>query len=285
METERPQATDQQCTHLLRTLLADRAEMLATLAPEGWQRCPLRRIFHPTAEQKYEEAVRMRENLKHLKELSKKRDKTDRGTQEETPPPRPEDFTEDPPDAGHPDDELTTLLGNCLWLIFSDNHTVFDAEGREYNLGSFRGSGGFIADFLNEHFPLSEGSFDYMDFYCAGAFTFGRADTRPVFQLLFERLKAQGCDWEYSFPRIGIVDFGALREEAQPDDPTLYDPAKAMEQEMERAARQRETDRLRAQLDEAYEKELEEAKYKAPPPAVEAYRRVYGRLPDGFPQV
>lgn len=223
----------------------------------------------------------MQENLRRLRRLSRKKNEGEG----ETPPPRLEDFIEDPPDAGNPDDEMTKLLGDCLWLIFSDNHTVFDAEGRAYNLGSFRGSGRFIAEFLNEHFPLSEGSFDYLDFYCAGVFTHERADTTPVFQLLFKRLRALGCDWEYSFPRIGIVDFSGLREDAPPGDPAQYDPGKAMQQEMEREKRQRDTDRLRSELDEAYEKEFEEAKFKPPPPAVRAYRLVYGRLPEGFPQV
>ena len=279
MQPNRPRATDKQSTHLLRTLLADRAAILATLAPEGWSNSPLRLIFHPTAAQQYEEAVQMQENLKGLRRVSRKKD------EEETPPPRPEDFAEDSPGAGNSDDELTKLLGDCLWLIFSDNHTVLDAEGGAYNLGSFRGSGRFIADFLNEHYLLSEGSFDYLDFYCAGLFTHDRADTTPVFQLLFGRLRALGYDWEYSFPRTGIVDFSGLREDAPPDDPAQYDPTKAIQQEIERETRQRESDRLQAELDGAFEKEFEEAKYKLPPPAVRAYRLVYGRLPEGFPQV
>jgi len=279
MTHNRPPATGAECTQLLRTLLDDRAQMRTTLAPQGWRNSPLRRIFHPTAGQQYEQSVRVSANLNSL--FGKKKPEAQK------PPPSLEDFTEDPPDAGNPDDEFTELLGDCLWLVFSNNHTVFDGEGKAFDLGSFRGSGGFIADFLNEFHPLSEGSFDYIDFYCAGAFTFGRADTAPVFQLLFERLKSLGCDWEYSFPRIGIVDFSGLKEEmdAVNDGPAAYDPAKALEKELEKSARQQETDRLRAQLDEAYEQEFEDAKYKAPPPEVQAYRNVYGLLPNGFPQV
>ena len=279
MNHNRPSATDAECTHLLRTLLADRAQMLGTLAPQGWRNSPLRHIFHPTAGQQYEQSVRVTANMNSL--FGKKEPEAQK------PPPRPEDFTEDPPDAGNPDDEFTELLGDCLWLVFSNDHTVFDGDGRAFDLGSFRGSGGFIADFLNEFHPLSEGRFDYIDFYCAGAFSFERADTTPVFQLLFERLKSLGCDWEYSFPRIGIVDFSGLKEEteAQNENPADYDPAMAMEKELEKEARQQETDRLRAQLDEVYEQEFEDAMYKAPPPEVQAYRNVYGHLPSGFPQV
>ena len=38
----------------------------------------------------------------------------------------------------------------CLWDVFSDSHDVIDADGRELSLGSFRSSGGFLADRLNE---------------------------------------------------------------------------------------------------------------------------------------
>lgn len=132
MQTNRSRATDTQSLQLLGALLAERAAILAALAPEGWSNSPLRRIFHPTAEQQYEEAVRMRENLKALLRLSKKKLESE----EDMPPPRPEDFTEDPPGAGNPEDELTTLLGDCLWLIFSDNHTVYDRQGRACDLGT-----------------------------------------------------------------------------------------------------------------------------------------------------
>jgi hypothetical protein len=44
-------------------------------------------------------------------------------------------------------EEFLDLLGDCLWCIFSNNHDVIDQKNWVYHLGSFRGSGGFIAVF------------------------------------------------------------------------------------------------------------------------------------------
>jgi hypothetical protein len=274
----REKATDIECWDLLCQLLDGPDQIMADLAPQGWPTSPLRRIFHPTAEQQFDQAVRRSENLLAL--LKK------RASIEEPQTYRLEDFQESPPDAGNPRDELSKLLGDCLWLVFSNNHAVVSADGRDFHLGSFRGSGRFIADFLNIHFPLSNGSqYNYMDFYCAGGFVFEWADTTPVFELLFHRLKKLGCDWEYYFPRLGIVDVRGLRDEvdAQNSDPSKYDPQAAMAKALEKQREKEEIDDLRRQFNAIYERELEEAEYKKPPAEVQAYRNVFGCLPDGFP--
>ncbi|MFN2447577.1 MAG: hypothetical protein ABR606_18570 [Vicinamibacterales bacterium] len=33
-----------------------------------------------------------------------------------------------------------------------------------------------------------------------------RADLTPVYAMIFRRLKAEGADWVYHFPEIGIVE-------------------------------------------------------------------------------
>ncbi|MBK9336381.1 MAG: hypothetical protein IPM98_07250 [Lewinellaceae bacterium] len=275
--SERPPASEQACISVLQSLFDQPAEIMRGLAPKGWAESPLRLIFHPTAQQKYEQSMRLHENLRGW-------GKKDAQTSER-PEPQLADFTTDPPDAGNPMDELLELLGDCTWLIFSNNHSVFDADGLEYHLGSFRGSGGFIADFLNEHFPSDSITYDYMDFYCAGAFSFDRADTTPVFDLLFRRMKAIGLDWEYSFPRTMLLDLNGLRKDEPADDPAHYDAAKAMEQQLEAERNKADVARFQEKLDEVYREEYESAKYKLPPPEVRAYRTVYGKLPDGFPQI
>ena len=60
-----------------------------------------------------------------------------------------------------------SLMGNVAWQIFSNNNQVLSKAGKMYDLGSWRGSGGFIADVLNTHL-VPDGSpwFDYLDFYC-----------------------------------------------------------------------------------------------------------------------
>ncbi|CAN5908484.1 hypothetical protein BH11GEM2_BH11GEM2_13210 [soil metagenome] len=42
--------------------------------------------------------------------------------------------------------EVVQLVGLILWDVFSNSHSVVDADGVEFHLGSFRGSAGFIAE-------------------------------------------------------------------------------------------------------------------------------------------
>jgi hypothetical protein len=296
MKNDRTQASETQCTQLLRALL-DRPEQLMTaLAPEGWYDSPLRRVFHPTAQQQYEECIESFDEIFERIYGRKRKKRT-------LPEPRLDEFTEDPPNAGNPNDEFIKLLGECLWSVFSCHHTIYDGRGRDYHLGSFRwyeggrptiggtddhlnplqGSAGFIADFLNEYHPSSKGKYDFLDFYCVGS-NFERADVTPVFQAIFERLKARGCDWEYTFPRIALLDFSNMQEDEQDDDPSTYYPGKAMEQKMEYAAKEKEKEQIMERLDIINEEEYEDAKYKKPPPIAQAYRNVYGQLPFGYPE-
>ena len=94
-----------------------------------------------------------------------------------------------------------------------------------------------------------------------------RADLTPVFTAIFRRLAAHGCDWTYTFPRIHVVDFGDL--DALP------------------FAARRERERQRTEMDETIEQghreALEAAKDRPPPATVEAYRRIFGGWPRGWP--
>lgn len=47
------------------------------------------------------------------------------------------------------------VLGLSVYDIFSNNHQVSGKDNRIYDLGSLRGSGGFIADFFNKYYPAS----------------------------------------------------------------------------------------------------------------------------------
>ena len=54
--------------------------------------------------------------------------------------------------AAHPFDseaEVRHLVGLCRWDVFSDSHEVLASDGRLLDRGSFRASGGFLADVLN----------------------------------------------------------------------------------------------------------------------------------------
>lgn len=294
-------------------------DVLAELAPAGWAAAPLAAIFHPSAEVLYEEAVRMHRNLAAL----------GRRPDAPPPPPEPTlaEITatyEDGP--VEPERECRELVGRALWDVFSDNHEVTDADGRLFDLGSHRGAGGFLADVLNsqpgaqppprpdmsalfdELFGKSDlgpqhagfladmrkemvgdGGYTYIDFYMGSGTVSGRADLAPVYTLIFRRLRARGLDWEYRFPRLGLVDFRplkkALDEQARGDEPEWagYDPAAALEEEEADRERDAELAKMRETLDEGHREAVEAARDADPPAVVRAYTAVYGAFPPGWP--
>jgi hypothetical protein len=184
-----------------------------------------------------------------------------------------------------PEREACELVAACVWDIFSNNHDVISADGRRVDLGSFRGTAGFIADYLNAKMDSSR--YDYMDFYMGTIWLHGRADLAVVYGMVFSRLKREGCDWRYRFPRLGLVDLRPLRDEQAPTDGApewaTYSPSASLEQQQREAAHDAEVDELRRSLDDAYRREVEAARHRPPPSIIEAYRAVFGRHPAGWP--
>lgn len=174
-----------------------------------------------------------------------------------------------------PLEDLLHLLGDGVWSVFSENHDVIAQDGSVYHLGSWRGSGRFIADFINEHYPVN-GKYRYIDFYMGLLYDEDRTKCSPVFRHIFEILKQEGCDWQYSFPEIGMVSFDQAPQ--VPTDPANYNPAKAMQAEMEYEVKQREMADLQARFD----KDREDARHQLPPAVVQAYWEVYGKWPEGW---
>jgi hypothetical protein len=189
------------------------------------------------------------------------------------------------PDDGDRDVQWYGLLGTALWEVFSDNNEVVSPDGRVYDLGSWRGSGDFIARFLNASLaeegvagasPWTDRPFNYLDFYMG--FMGGPDELiRPLYVYLFERLKARGCTWRYAPPAIFLFRFDVPAEE-RGEDASSYDPGAAL------------LDELREREDEAHENAMlrdlhegnEEAHRRAvdePPQIVLAYREVYGEMP------
>lgn len=245
-------------------------DVFTTLTPYGWQGSPFFLHFHPTAEMVYREALKFRERQKLW-------------------PWRNEDVTSEPPPSFeeilrdhkeqpcNPEEEMRDLIGACLWGVFSDNHEVVDEAGRIVDLGSFRGAGGVIADWLNEQ--SGRHSRDYLNFYCSSWHFEGRVDVTPIYRLIFERVKREGADWIYSHPRLGLVDFSGIEAE----DMGAYSPSEAFGKEQEREERRRESEKMRAELDEIYRQSCEEACKKPPPATVRAYREIFGRVLEGWP--
>jgi hypothetical protein len=54
--------------------------------------------------------------------------------------------------------------------------------------------------------------------------------------------------------------------------------------ELERKKEKDKIEKMRQELDDAYLEELEEAKYKPLPKVVQAYKNIFGFLPEGFLQ-
>jgi hypothetical protein len=273
---------DDECGRLLRQLFPRGfagGDVLAELAPEGWQNSPLLQIAHPTVEQVHEETVRMLRNIRSLMPSRKK------DAALEAPLPTLQEtraeYQETPVDA---ESEARDLVARCIWDVFSDNHEVIAPDGRVADLGSFRGSAGFIADLLNEEMGAAQ--FDYMDFYMGTVWAHGRADLRIVYRMIFRRLKQAGCDWRYEFPRLHVVDLRPLArdldEKAKPEWQD-YSPSAAMQQEQDNAHREKEIEEMQRSLSEAHERAVEEAKTRPPPDTVQAYRDVFGHMPIGWP--
>jgi hypothetical protein len=253
-------------------------DVLREIAPQGWEHSSLLAVFHPSLHQVYDEAVRLHRNLQSLPW---------RGTQQ---PPRPEPtrdavaqtYGQTPIDT---EVEVRELVGDCLWDIFSDNHEVMASDGRIVDIGSFRGAGGFIADWLNRH--TGTHTYDYMDFYMGTIWIAQRADLTPVYAMIFRRLKAHGYDWRYAFPELGLVDMRPLRDALDEHTANTGDMRPISVPDEDEAEKQRASElaEVRASLDRAHREAVDTARHGPPPTTVEAYSSVYGCWPEGWPPV
>jgi hypothetical protein len=254
-----------------------RPDVLQELAPGGWEDSPLLAVFHPSPAQTFEETLRLHHNLCQLRGPNDQRSMPPEPTRDEVA----RDFRERPIEAER---ELRELVGQCLWDVFSDSHEVVAPDGRVLDLGSFRASGGFLAEILNRQSGADH--YDYLDFYMGTIWVAQRADLTPVYRMIFGRLRSRQLDWIYHFPRLYAIDLRPLQEALdQKDEPDWlnYSPSEALAKEEEAKEHDRELAELRASLDEGYREAIEEA-LKAPPPAtVRAYEAVYGHFPQGWP--
>jgi hypothetical protein len=236
-------------------------DVFEEIAPDGWERSPLLACFHPSVERVFEERLQLHRNI-------------------EAEPTLEELQREYQPQPVRPHEELTELVGLCLWDVFSDNHDVIAADGRVVDIGSFRGAGAF----LDEHLTGDRNSWragDYLRFYLGTIWIAARADLTPVYLMIFRRLKALGGSWVYHFPELGLVAFGDLPADSEP--PARYSPSEALAVERKTREREAEVSRLRAELEEMNAHAREDAMDRPPPATVRAYRQVYGRDPRGWP--
>lgn len=97
-----------------------------------------------------------------LRQISHRRSVT---LDELRPEPTLDDVRRDyEPSPVNQEEEVPELVGLCLWDIFSDNHDIIAADGRFADIGSFRGAGAFLDEYLTrDQESWSDG--DYMRFY------------------------------------------------------------------------------------------------------------------------
>jgi hypothetical protein len=253
-------------------------DVMTEIASQGWERSPLLACFHPSVERVFEERLQMHRNLERL--FPKVRQ---RRADAKSPPPEPTlDAVrrEYQPSPVNQQEEVTELVGMCLWDVFSDNHDVIAPDGRQADIGSFRGASAFLDDYLTRGQDSVRS--DYMRFYMGTAFLSGRADLTPVYVMIFRRLEAIGADWIYHFPELGVVDLAPLREQLNQSGGT-YSVTEGAVAELRASEHRAEVQRLRAELDYMNAQAREEALDRPTPATVRAYREVYGSNPRGWP--
>jgi len=76
MDREPLSHKEETCVALFHHFFHDVKSALTALAPEGWENSPLLRIFHPTPQQQYEEALRLHRNIEEITGESGKKPKS-----------------------------------------------------------------------------------------------------------------------------------------------------------------------------------------------------------------
>jgi len=262
--------SEKECKGLLEKIFLPPEMLFAKFAPNGWESSPLFVAKYPSPQDHFARCLQMHRNFEFLAERAGR----------PMPEPKLEDFENEPLKvSGAPLEDLLDLLGDCVWSIFSENHDVIASDGSVYHLGSWRGSGSFIANFINEQYPV-DGKYDYMDFYMGLLHEEDRTKCSPIFRHIFEVLKQEGCYWRYSFSEIAMVSFDQPQQSTA--GPANYDPAKVVQAEMEYETKQREVADLQARFDKDREVAMEGARYAPPPAALQVYWEVYGKRPERF---
>jgi hypothetical protein len=106
--------------------------------------------------------------------------------------------------------------------------------------------------------------------------------------MIFRRLRRQGLDWVYHFPRLYAVDFRPLKkalDDSRQPDWTDCDPSEALAKEAEERECDRQIAELRESLDEGHREAVAAARDEPPPTTVRAYQSIHGRFPRGWPPV
>jgi len=269
------QKTDAECTEILNYIFCDVLSLYNIVAPNGWISSEYIHFLHPTTKQQIDENKLMTDRINKLM-------KTEKGKEEDHFDIS--DFKQDELIGINEFEEFLYILGLAVYDIFSNNHDVIGYDKKTFDLGSLRGSGHFIADFLNENYNNPSNSYEYMDFYMGTIWIRSRGDLTPFYEFIFLKLKEFHCDWNYFFPRLFLIEPKKIFDSLDIQDYTNYKSEFAVLNELGLTEEDRQAKKLQEEFDKAYEDEYEEAKYKPLNQIVKAYKNVYGVLPNGHPQ-
>lgn len=259
---------------LLDFIFEDAKGLYKKVAPKGWKDSEFVHFFHPTAEQQFVEHKQLSENIKGL--FGKEKPETKATSEEEFVQGSLEDI--------NAYNEFLYILGLCVYDIFSMNHEVMREDGQIYDLGSFRGTGGFLADYFNSDAIETTEKYTYTDFYMGSIFIESRADLLPFYIFIFDKLKQKNCNWSYAFPELSVIEFGNQDVKQVTETPEEYRPEIALSKEQEANERKRIFNDLREDIEKSNKESFEEAKYRPVPKIVQAYKIIFASLPDGHPQ-
>ncbi len=263
--------TDIEIIELLNQIFDNSKALLTSIAPDGWRFSAYVNFFHPTPQQQCEEEKALHERLNEL-------------TKNQTPVEsiNLNKYQQDDLNDVSGTEEFLYVLGLSVYDIFSNNHEVYSNDNRVYNLGSFRGSGSFIAGFLNNKNLVSK-NYGYLDFYMGTIWIESRANLLPFYEYIFQIIKNEKCDWNYCFPRLYLLNMH--NQETNETETMLdYKPEKSIANEMERIKKEMEMETFQNELDSSFQKEYEDATYKPLIPIIQAYKNIYKKLPEGHPQ-
>ncbi len=266
--------SDLECIDILKYIFKNALQFYNKIAPNGLINSEYILFLHPTPDQQYEEYIRINDNLNRLtKNPKKEQKKVDIS-----------DFKQDELTEISEYNEFLYILGLSTYDIFSNNHEVFAKDNKIYDFGSLRGSGRFIADFFNKHYPDNSGKYDYIDFYMGTIWIRERGNLTPFYEYIFQKLRDWKCDWKYSFPRMFLVDPKKIFDDSSNTKIEEYKPEKAIQEQLELSDKDKQTQKFQDELDKIYNEEYDEAKYKPLSQIVQAYKNIYGLLPKGHPQ-
>lgn len=168
--------------------------------------------------------------------------------------------------------EFIELFSNCIWDVFSGNNSVL-FQNKKIDLGSWRGSAQFIADFVN-HYAEMDYHFTGSDFYCGNIDDAYRETYLPMYELIFERLKKAGCSWIIDEDITLSVDaeFGEEMEAAKAMKVNENLLMKALAENLNKE----QLKRVKTEI----EAERGKQETSSQPAIVRAYFNVYGKMPE-----